>query len=140
MLTFAELLSKDDDDFDTSYESLIRLQERLGDVKPKGVSADRLSALKQFKYKDWPFPPRKEVVVRVEVTSSSPIATTSAVTMDVEEPPALARRGLEKEERCSVCLQDYLEDDDCVLGLCSHGFHLDCLSVSFSRCFSPVRS
>lgn len=32
------------------------------------------------------------------------IASTSAVTMDEDVPP-FARKGLEKEERCAICLQ-----------------------------------
>ncbi|KAL8292439.1 hypothetical protein RQP46_001051 [Phenoliferia psychrophenolica] len=104
----------DDDDFDTSYESLIRLQERLGDVKPvQGVSAAKLEQLKTFKYVDWPFPaPRKEVEVPL-----LGVATTSAVRMD-EDRPALARRGIEKEERCPVCLMDYEDQDEVTLGEC----------------------
>lgn len=84
--------------------------------------------------------------------SSTPplgVATTSACTIDDDLPP-LARRGLEKEERCAVCLivstfvslpaqiscvniltssQDYEDEDECMLGHCGHGFHSDCLSA-----------
>ncbi|KAM0752281.1 hypothetical protein T439DRAFT_324353 [Meredithblackwellia eburnea MCA 4105] len=114
----------DDDDFDSSYESLIRLSERLGDVKPRGVKQEKLEALTKFKYKDWPFPQQASEATAVGV------ASTSAVKMD-EDQPALARRGLEKEERCAVCLQDYEDEDEIVLTVCKHGFHNDCLMVCF---------
>lgn len=118
-------LSQDDDEFDGSYDALLRLSERLGDVKPKGgASQSKLSALPRFKYEDWPLP-TKSTSVEPPVLG---IATTSSVTMD---EPTLARKGLEKEERCGVCLQDYEDDDECMLGLCQHGFHAECESVVF---------
>ncbi|ORY88274.1 hypothetical protein BCR35DRAFT_263641, partial [Leucosporidium creatinivorum] len=47
-----------DDEFDSSYDALLRLSERLGDVKPKGVPADKVSSLAVFKYAEWPMPTR----------------------------------------------------------------------------------
>ncbi|KPV72623.1 uncharacterized protein RHOBADRAFT_17833, partial [Rhodotorula graminis WP1] len=85
---------QDDDEFDNSYEALIRLSERLGDAKPKGVSADQLESLR------------------------------NAHSLD---PPTLARPGLDKETRCGICLCDYEDDDDCMLTVCEHGFHDECL-------------
>ncbi|KAK4057417.1 hypothetical protein OIO90_001486 [Microbotryomycetes sp. JL221] len=115
-----------DDEFDDSYDALIRLSERLGDVKPKGVSADKLSQLKTFKYAEWPMP----VNPAASVDLQTGVATTSQVTMDVDQATShLARKGVEKEERCAVCLQDYEEDEVIMLGLCSHGFHSDCLKA-----------
>lgn len=90
----------DDDEFDSSYDALLRLSERLGDVKPKGVSADKVSSLVVFKYAEWPMPARS--VTSPPVPTG--IASTSAVTMDEDVPP-FARKGLEKEERCAICLQ-----------------------------------
>jgi hypothetical protein len=69
-------------------------------------------------------PPRRE--------SCSPKqgeASTSATVMDEDLPP-LARRGIEKEERCAVCLSDYEEDDECLMGFCGHAMHAECLTVS----------
>ncbi|GAA5886341.1 hypothetical protein JCM5296_001874 [Sporobolomyces johnsonii] len=117
----------DDDDFDTSYEALLRLSERLGDVKPKGVSADKLSTLRTFPYSEWPFPERKPAG---ENDLPAPVASTSALRMDEdEEQPEFARKGVEKEARCPVCLMDYDDDDECMLGHCGHGFHSDCLKA-----------
>ncbi|GAA5899598.1 hypothetical protein JCM8208_000601 [Rhodotorula glutinis] len=121
----------DDDEFDSSYEALVRLSERLGDVKPKGVSADQLSSLRQFKYLDWPLPTRASS----PPTSSStpaPVASTSAHSLDPpasssSSSPMLARQGLDKETRCGICLCDYEADDDCMLTVCEHGFHDECL-------------
>lgn len=115
--------SQDDDDFDSSYDALLRLSERLGDVKPKGVPVDKVSELAVFKYAEWPMPDR--------TLDSHPVgivASTSAVTMDEDSAP-FARKGIEKEERCAVCLQDYEDDEDVMLGRCKHGFHADCFKV-----------
>ncbi|GAA5923610.1 hypothetical protein JCM1841_001299 [Sporobolomyces salmonicolor] len=117
----------DDDDFDTSYEALLRLSERLGDVKPKGVSADKLSTLRTFPYSEWPIPERKPAG---ENSLPCPVASTSALRMDEdEEQPEFARKGVEKEARCPVCLMDYDDDDECMLGHCGHGFHSECLKA-----------
>lgn len=67
-------------------------------MKPKGVSADRVSALKTFAYSEWPMAVKAAQPIPVGV------ASTSAVTMD-EDLPAFARKGIEKEERCAICLQ-----------------------------------
>ncbi|CDR35632.1 hypothetical protein NBRC10512_006504 [Rhodotorula toruloides] len=116
----------DDDEFDTSYEALIRLSERLGDAKPRGMSAEKLAALRRFKYTEWPMPERSST------STPLPVASTSATKMD-EDVPAFARRGLEKEERCAICLDDYADDDDCMLGRCGHGFHEDCLTLALKE-------
>lgn len=117
---------QDDDEFDTSYEALIRLSERLGDAKPRGMSAEKLAALRRFKYTEWPMPERPST------STPLPVASTSATKMD-EDLPAFARRGLEKEERCAICLDDYGDDDDCMLGHCGHGFHEDCLTMALKE-------
>ncbi|GJN93198.1 hypothetical protein Rhopal_006245-T1 [Rhodotorula paludigena] len=114
----------DDDEFDTSYEALLRLSERLGDAKPKGVSPEKLASLRTFKYAEWPFP------ARTSPAPPAPVPSTSAVTMD-KDPPVFARKGLEKEERCPICLTDYDDDDEVMLGQCGHGFHAECLTAAF---------
>ncbi|KAK4052750.1 hypothetical protein OIV83_002037 [Microbotryomycetes sp. JL201] len=116
-----------DDEFDDSYDALIRLSERLGDVKPKGLSVEKVSQLKTTKYRDWP--KISSTTVQDPVKNA---ASTSQLTMDVdhdEDNSVLAKKGVDKEERCAVCLQDYEEDDDVMFGLCSHGFHEDCLKA-----------
>ncbi|SCV69573.1 BQ2448_2593 [Microbotryum intermedium] len=122
-----------DDLFDSSYDALLRLSEQLGDVvKPKGVPEDKLAALRTFEYKDWPMPQRNEAPDSI-TTTADPVASTSTAMpagwtqVDSNVVPKLARKGLEKEERCSVCLMDYDDDDECMLGLCAHGFHRECL-------------
>ncbi|GAA5920973.1 hypothetical protein JCM3775_004031 [Rhodotorula graminis] len=119
----------DDDEFDNSYEALIRLSERLGDAKPKGVSADQLESLRKYKYADWPLPTRASSPPASASSSTpapvpAPVASTSAHSLD---PPTLARPGLDKETRCGICLCDYEDDDDCMLTVCEHGFHDECL-------------
>ncbi|SGY77274.1 BQ5605_C005g03593 [Microbotryum silenes-dioicae] len=126
-----------DDLFDSSYDALLRLSEQLGDVvKPKGVPEDKLAALRTFKYKAWPMPERREASRSPSMTttiSTVPVASTStsrpfgSTMVDPVLVPALARKGVEKEERCSVCLMDYDDDDECMLGMCAHGFHRECL-------------
>ena len=93
----------DDDEWDSSYEALIRLSERLGDVKPKGVSQDKLAALRVFEYKDWPASSRQDGGGR-----------------------GLMPAG-EKDARCAVCLADYEEDDEVMLLECEHGLHAECM-------------
>ncbi|GAA5948311.1 hypothetical protein JCM10213_000085 [Rhodosporidiobolus nylandii] len=105
-----------DDTFDTSYEALLRLSEQLGDVKPKGVSASKLEQLRRFKYADWP----------ALAETSGGIGTSKGKEKEMLK---LAEKGREKEERCPVCLCDYEDEDDVMLGDCSHGFHTDCLTA-----------
>ncbi|KAF8519768.1 hypothetical protein BU17DRAFT_47449, partial [Hysterangium stoloniferum] len=45
-----------DEDFDSSYESLIRLAAMVGDAKPRGTSAHLLAALPTGFYKDFAEP------------------------------------------------------------------------------------
>ncbi|EJD07742.1 uncharacterized protein FOMMEDRAFT_74681, partial [Fomitiporia mediterranea MF3/22] len=45
-----------DEDFDTSYESLLALAATLGDVKPRSTPADVLRALPTGLYKEWQSP------------------------------------------------------------------------------------
>ncbi|KAJ7068472.1 hypothetical protein C8F01DRAFT_978487, partial [Mycena amicta] len=42
-----------DEDFDTSYESLLSLSGLIGDARPKGTSEDVLSGLESAQYRDW---------------------------------------------------------------------------------------
>ncbi|KAG0657836.1 hypothetical protein C6P46_006198 [Rhodotorula mucilaginosa] len=116
----------DDDEFDSSYEALIRLSERLGDARPKGVSPEKLASLPRFQYSIWPMPQRANQVSSSSL-ESAPMASTSSVPIE-QDPPTLARKGLEKEERCGICLCDYSDDDECMLGHCGHGFHEECLT------------
>lgn len=102
------------------------MSEQLGDAKPKGASAEKLASLVRFQYGAWPMPERA-VRTSVSSLSSEPMASTSSLPFE-QVPPTLARRGLEKEERCGICLCDYSDDDECMLGHCGHGFHDECLT------------
>lgn len=42
-----------DEDFDSSYESLLSLAATLGDAKPRSTSEDVIKALPKGQYKDW---------------------------------------------------------------------------------------
>lgn len=42
-----------DEDFDTSYESLLALSATLGEVKPKATPANVIAALPTGLYKEW---------------------------------------------------------------------------------------
>ena len=117
---------QDDDEFDSSYEALIRLSERLGDARPKGVSPEKLASLSKFQYGVWPMPQRASRDPSSSL-ESAPMASTSSIPLE-QDPPTLARKGLEKEERCGICLCDYSDDDECMLGHCGHGFHEECLT------------
>lgn len=90
---------QEDDEFDSSYEALLRLSAQIGDVKPKGVPVEALSKLRTFPYSQWPYIDHK--------TSSpgkdAPVASTSANKIE-EEKPKFARQGIDKEIACSVCL------------------------------------
>ncbi|GAA5954248.1 hypothetical protein JCM3765_005331 [Sporobolomyces pararoseus] len=108
----------EDDDFDASYEGLLRLSAQIGDAKPKGVPQEAIAQLRTFPYSQWPY---------IERSSSSVIASTSARTIEGEEKPQFARKNVDKEARCAICLCDYEEDDQVSLAICSHGFHSDCL-------------
>lgn len=45
-----------DEDFDTSYESLLALAQTLGEVKPRSTPAHVINALPTGLYKDWQSP------------------------------------------------------------------------------------
>ncbi|GAA6043093.1 hypothetical protein JCM8097_008420 [Rhodosporidiobolus ruineniae] len=109
----------DDSQFDDSYEALLRLSERLGDVKPKGVSSAKLDALRRFKYGEW----------TVEERDDAGSGSSEGKGKERERPARLAVKGVEKDERCGICLCDY-EDDDVVMQLeCNHGSHEECLTA-----------
>ncbi|GAA6060164.1 hypothetical protein JCM10212_005165 [Sporobolomyces blumeae] len=119
----------DDDEWDSSYEALLRLSAAIGDAKPKGVSPEKISALRTFAYSDWPYIEHQRSTTSADNGGSvDPIASTSAVQI-VEDKPALARKGIEKEAICPVCLCDYDDDDEITLAHCSHGFHSACLKA-----------
>lgn len=44
---------KRDEDFDTSYESLLALSATLGEVKPKATPTNMIAALPTGLYKEW---------------------------------------------------------------------------------------
>ncbi|GAA5939234.1 uncharacterized protein JCM15063_004462 [Sporobolomyces koalae] len=112
----------EDDEFDASYEGLLRLSAQIGDVKPKGIGAEALARLRTFPYSQWPY------IEHASSKSEVPIASTSASLIGVDKPQ-FARKGIEKEERCGICLMDYEEEDDIALAHCSHGFHAECLKA-----------
>lgn len=89
---------------------------------------------KTFNYKDWPTPRRNSVNTS---SPTIPVASTSASVMMNEDSilPLLARRGLEKEEKCAICLTEYEEVDEILMGSCAHGFHSECLLVSLHSFF-----
>ncbi|GAA6013330.1 hypothetical protein JCM10207_000857 [Rhodosporidiobolus poonsookiae] len=107
----------DDETFDDSYEALLRLSERLGDVKPRGASGDKLASLRKFSYEAWPAGALK-ADERTEESKGKG-----------KEKEKLAEKGVEKETRCPICLCDYDDDDDCMLGDCGHGAHEECLTA-----------
>lgn len=92
-------IQQDDDSFDDSYEALIRLSERLGSVKPKGVSVDKLSAMKRFRYADWPLVEKKGGEISLGGKGKG-----RAKDGEEEGKMRLAVKGVDKESRCSICL------------------------------------
>jgi E3 ubiquitin-protein ligase RNF38/44 len=44
---------QNDDEFDASYESLLTLQDALGEVKPRSTPEAVLRKLKRGKYREW---------------------------------------------------------------------------------------
>lgn len=49
--TFADFMR--DEDFDQSYESLLRLGALVGEAKPRGASSSTVDSLEKAEYKDW---------------------------------------------------------------------------------------
>lgn len=37
---------------------------------------------------------------------------------------------MDKDERCAICLADYEEENEVMMGDCFHAFHRECLEVS----------
>ena len=114
-ITTDSVRAQDDDEFDSSYEALVQLSERLGDV-PKSSAKINTDKLKKFAYRDWP-------CSRERPTAA---ASTSAIPLD----SVLAVRGVDKDERCAICLADYEDENEVMMGDCFHAFHKDCLEVS----------
>ncbi|KIY50242.1 hypothetical protein FISHEDRAFT_13771, partial [Fistulina hepatica ATCC 64428] len=42
-----------DEDFDQSYEGLLRLSAALGEARPLGIPEETISGMEYAKYKDW---------------------------------------------------------------------------------------
>ncbi|EGN94329.1 hypothetical protein SERLA73DRAFT_62241, partial [Serpula lacrymans var. lacrymans S7.3] len=81
-----------DEDFDSSYESLLSLAATLGEVKSKATPDDVIASLPTAPYKEW--------------------ATE------------------ESDQRCPICLDDYLPSDPVLKLLeCSHWLHKGCLET-----------
>ena len=53
MLNAGMCVGQRDEDFDTSYESLLSLAATLGEVKPRSVPEKVLKALPTAQYRDW---------------------------------------------------------------------------------------
>ncbi|KAI9351323.1 hypothetical protein BDR26DRAFT_929795 [Obelidium mucronatum] len=91
----------DDDNFDTSYESLISLGERIGTAKPKGVTKTILNSLPSKKYQP-------------QGTSSGSSSTNS------QQPN-------QDDTRCAICLTEFDEGEDISGVPCLHWFHGECI-------------
>ncbi|KAJ3144043.1 hypothetical protein HK101_002866 [Irineochytrium annulatum] len=92
-----------DDGFDTSYESLMALGERMGDVRNKGLSDTMIQSLPVKIY-------RKPDDAGVGGGSGSGFAS-----------------GSEEDNKCAICLSEF-EGGEELTGLpCCHYLHKECL-------------
>ena len=92
-------------DLDLSYEGLLALGERIGDVKPRGAAEQALKeGLQKFTFKSMKQQP---------VPSINP------------------QKQMQQEVRCGICLENYATDDVCARSnKCGHAMHSDCLEVN----------
>ncbi|KAJ3065453.1 hypothetical protein HDU99_004161, partial [Rhizoclosmatium hyalinum] len=98
----------DDDNFDTSYENLIQLGERIGSAKPKGVRKPVLDSL-----------PTKKFKAQNGSSGSGSSSSSSSTTT--------ANNSSEDDAKCAICLMEF-EDGEEVSGVpCLHWFHEPCI-------------
>ncbi|KAJ3032185.1 UNVERIFIED_CONTAM: hypothetical protein HDU68_000024 [Siphonaria sp. JEL0065] len=93
-----------DANFDTSYESLISLGDRIGTAKPKGVNKSVLDSLPTRKFKS-----------KSGGSSSDRSVGSSSKLVDQDDA------------RCAICLTDFDEGEE-ISGIpCLHWFHGECI-------------
>ncbi|CAO3575134.1 unnamed protein product [Mortierella alpina] len=100
-----------DDQVDDSYEGLLRLSERIGLAKPKGVAEQTLRAMDRH-ISSW------GRMKRVKATTTLRSSTT---------PASSAEECL--DENCTICLQTYDILDLLRTLPCRHGFHVECIDT-----------
>ena len=108
-----------DEDFDTSYESLLSLAATLGEVKPRSVPEKVLKALPTAQYRDWMSVDSDErcsiCLDDVRVSEGSEWVGTLIVLF--------------------LFGQYMLNDPVMKLPDCTHWLHRDCLKVLFDSFF-----
>lgn len=95
-----------DEDFDSSYEALLNLSERIGEVKKRGMTSEALAKLKTVKYKQ---------TSDSQSTNSCPICLESYKTDDKlvlldcnhQFHVDCGRRWLQDRASCPVCRVEF---------------------------------
>jgi hypothetical protein len=107
-----------DEDFDSSYESLISLSAALGEVKPRATPEHIIASLDTGFYKDW---------VRADSDKRCPICLDDYKPLDPVLRLSDCSHWLHKEcleqwlrgaKTCPVCRKD-------VVGVCDHALNTD---------------
>ncbi|PWN50206.1 hypothetical protein IE53DRAFT_106437 [Violaceomyces palustris] len=114
-----------DDEWNDSYENLLRISAQLGDVQPKNAPGHVVNGLPKCRYDKWSGGSCKDVLAEADTGSSE------------------TKAGKEKDTHCAICLEEY-EKDDMVMSIptCDHAFHESCLKVRrlFARIVARVRT
>ncbi|KAF9951336.1 Nucleolysin TIAR [Mortierella alpina] len=109
-----------DDQVDDSYEGLLRLSERIGQAKAKGVSEQTLRDMDKH-IASW------SRVRAIKAALPSSTASTSTSTSTSTSSTSSADDGV--DENCTICLQTYKLPDLLRTLPCRHGFHVDCIDT-----------
>ncbi|KAF9450399.1 hypothetical protein P691DRAFT_632184, partial [Macrolepiota fuliginosa MF-IS2] len=95
-----------DDEFDTSYESLLRLQAALGEVKPRSTPEAVLKRLQRAKYREWAAEgtdPRCPICLEDYEPDDDVLKMGNCVHW---QHKACLEKWLEKANTCPVCRAD----------------------------------
>ena len=104
----------------SSYESLLALGERLGQVKQKGLTRERLGMISKFRY-GTRFPrPKKS---KAKATSSKE-ETTSTPKYPL---PSASEPTTSTADMCTICMDEFKAVNTCKEMPCKHLFHSRCL-------------
>lgn len=136
-LRWLNLSAQDEDDWESAntYEGLLRLSARIGEVRPKHAPAHVIASLPTCLYSHWrggscklPDTPPVSVSAKGKgVDRGETIFDTAGEAAGAGAAPADGVTS--KDTQCAICLEKYASLDMLMSAPCSHAFHETCLKT-----------